>query len=514
MTFAQVTLAQWRAQVEQELKGQPFDKVLVSPTPEGVSVQPLYVERPKGQALEAGAGHFRVALEGGDAAAVRADLEGGSDAVWVSPGLRGIELGDAWLLLEPGTLDAKAALAEAKRLGAKRFHLGLDAQAKGVTSLVVAPGNTSVTVSTLPFHRAGADGADELALALSLGVAALRDGLAPRALGFRIAVGRDTFVELCKLRALRLCWRKVLTASGLGHTPRTFVHAVTSTRTITQRDPWVNLLRATTQTFAAVLGGADVVTPLPFDAALAERSAHARRVARNTALVLREESALGQVVDPAAGAYFFETLTDGLAREAWKRFQALEAEGGARTLVASGEISARLERGWQSRLQSLAKRKSPLLGTSEFANPDETLPSAPIADPGLGHRDSEAFEALRRENDGTQREVVLYTLGNLAESRARVGFATGLFGAGGYRVRETTQAEGAPVVCVCGSDERYATEAVPAVKALKAAGAGTVLLAGRPGALEAELSAAGSSGAIFMGVDVLDVLQGLSEAWR
>src|SRR5262249_28156575 len=156
------------------------------------------------------------------------------------------------------------------------------------------------------------------------------------------AVGRDTFLELCKVRALRTLWSMLLTGAGAGAIPasRTRIHAVCSSRTLTVRDPWVNMLRTTTQMFSAILGGADLVTPSTFDQALGAPSTLGRRVARNTGHILREESMLGRVIDPAGGAYFFETLTDQLAREAWKRFQKLEAEGGIVPALQSGDLAA------------------------------------------------------------------------------------------------------------------------------------------------------------------------------
>ncbi|RYE83910.1 MAG: methylmalonyl-CoA mutase, partial [Myxococcales bacterium] len=274
--------------------------------------------------------------------------------------------------LAPGALaDAIAALGPVARDMAARL-----------------PGSSAVMVSTLPYHQAGADAVDELALALSAGAAYLEAllaaGLAPAVAASQIALqvtaGRDTFVELSKVRALRVGWQKLLTAAGVGDASPPLVHAVCSPRTLGARDPWVNMLRVTTQVFAAVLGGADLVTPLAFDHALGVPSGLGRRVARNTGLVLREESFLGQVADPVGGSYYFDTLTDALARQAWSRFQALEREGGIADALTSGRLAARLEADWQRRLGQIATRRVPVLGVSEFANLGETRPT-PARDP-------------------------------------------------------------------------------------------------------------------------------------
>ena len=323
----------------------------------------------------------------------------------------------------------------------------------------------------------------------------------------QLAVGRDTFAELSKVRALKVCWQKLVAASG-APSATSFIHAVTSSRTLSERDPWVNMLRVTTQVFAAILGGADLITPATFDAALGAGDELGRRVARNTVLVLRDESQLGRVVDPAAGSYYLDSFTDALAREAWKRFGALEADGGI-ARIAPGVLAARLEASWQKRLGKLVTRKEAVLGVSEFANlGEETLPRSTTS--FAGHRDAEPFEALRDRADAKTPIVDLVTLGTPAEHAGRVGFAKGFFATGGMKAATGKQA--AKVACICGSDERYAAEAAEAAHALKAGGCKRVLLAGRPGALEASLREAGVDDFIYIGCDAVTVLGSVLEA--
>jgi methylmalonyl-CoA mutase len=554
------TLQEWRAQVDKELGGASFEKTLVYRTPEGISVAPLYTELPPGGAatLDRTGAPFRICMQEGvgtGVAQVDADIAGGADAVWLrgsdtttEPLLARVDLARTFLVLDTdgaSPVEALERLARRGATGATSFALACDpfaALATGATTdarpyltgLAEAsrsaadrfPLATTVVASSLPYHDAGADDADEIAIVLSTGVAYLETLLgaglsvdvAARQIALQIAVGRDTFGEACKLRALRVVWEKVLVAAGATDAHRTLVHAVCSSRTLAQRDPWVNMLRVSTQVFAAVVGGADVVTPAAFDQALGSPSELARRVARNTALVLRDESHLGRVVDPAAGSYYFEALTDALAREAWKRFQAIERDGGIGTGLTSGHLRASLEAAWQARVEAIAKRKLPILGVSEFANLKESLPHpATATEPranstGLPvHRDSEAFERLRSRADAVEPppEALLVTLGPLAESRPRVGFATGFFGAGGIASRETTADEAATLACICGSDERYAAEAVERARTLKAAGCKRVLVAGRPGALEAALRDAGVDGFLFVGCDAVAMLSDL-----
>jgi methylmalonyl-CoA mutase len=538
----QATAAEWRAQVDRELARTPgasFDKTLVHTTPEGIAVQPLYTEAVAGAAglVRRGPGltTARVVTRlppDATEAEVAAEVAGGVDGLWLSGGgtaltaLRAIGQAERPFLVldvEPSALEytsffPKAILAVNAITELSSFKEPLR---EGVTALV----------STVPYHEAGGDAADELGIALATGRAYLarlleigmQMDMAMRAISFRVTVGRDTFAELCKLRALRFGWSKLLRAAGVAIPVPPRVHAVSATRTLSQRDPWVNLLRVTTQTFAAICGGADFVTPATFDAALVAgdggvaASPLGRRVARNTGLVLRDESFLGRVEDPAGGSYFFEALTVELARRGWARFQQIEKDGGIVTALSSGSLAARLAKSWDERLASVARRKIPILGVSEFANLGETLPERlPHGEPRPSfaslpqHRDAEVFEALRdrAEAASTRPEALLVTVGPFADSRGRVGFARQLFAAGGISCRETAEAPPAPVAvaCLCGSDESYAAEAVERARALKALGCSRILLAGRPGALEAPLREAGVDGFVYMGCDVVAVL--------
>jgi len=483
----QPTVADWRAQVEKELAGVPFEKALVHTSAEGIAIEPLYTELTVPPApARPGQAPVQICMPfDGDEAARAEDLAGGAEAIW----------------------DRRAGVVH---IAASGELLRVANEASAAT----AP-DATVLLSTLAAHAAGADGADELAATLSMAAARLDAGAAASRLGVQIAVGRDTFGELCKLRALRVCWAKLVAAAGAEPVlPR--LHAVASPRTASVRDPWVNMLRGTTEAFAAILGGADLFTPIAYDEAAGPPSALGRRVARNTALVLREESQLGRVIDPAAGSYYLETLTDALAREAWRRFRAIESEGGIAALVADGRWAKRLEASRQKRSEAIAKRKEPIVGVSEFANLDEKpLPHAAAAE-GV-HRDAEAFEALRDRADalaaaGSLPGVALVTLGPAAEHRARLGYAAAFFAVGGLRTHTTAStADKAPIACLCGSDERYAAEAAAAATALKAAGCARVLLAGRPGALEPALRSAGVDGFIFVGCDVASMLGQLLE---
>jgi methylmalonyl-CoA mutase len=396
-------------------------------------------------------------------------------------------------------------------------------------------------------HDAGGSEAQELAFVLACGVAYLRaiEGAGvplEQARGMvyaRLAADADQFLTMAKFRALRLLWARIEQACGLTPKPL-FITADTAWRMLTQRDPYVNMLRATMATFAAGLAGANAVTVLPHTLALGLPDRFARRVARNTQLVLLEESNLAKVSDPAAGAGGIETLTAQICEAAWALFQETETAGGAFAALQQGQIQGKIAATRKAREANIAKRRDVLTGASEFPNLQESdsavLPATPVAlapygaqkfkfDPLAPIRIAEPFEALRDQSDaklklsGARPKVFLANLGTAADFTARATFAKSFFEAGGILAVDSEgfadqamlvaafKASGAELACVCSSDKVYAAHAEASAKALQSAGAKHIYLAGRPGENEASLRAAGVSGFIFAGADALATLQ-------
>lgn len=384
-------------------------------------------------------------------------------------------------------------------------------------------------------HAAGGSEAQELAFVLACGVAYLRaldaGGLdlasARDAIYLRLATDQDQFQSIAKLRAARLLWARVEAACGLAPKP-VFIVAETAWRMLTRHDPHVNILRNTVAVFAAAVGGADMITALPFTAALGLPDATARRLARNTQVVLAEEANLYRVADPAAGAGGIEDLTSALAEKAWALFQGIEAAGGITSALAMVQQQVSTVR--EARLKAVASRKDPLTGASEFPNIAETpvavlapLPPEGPRGPLSPVRLAEAFEALRDASDaavsagGKRPSVFLANLGGVADFTQRTIFAKNFFEAGGLAAPTNDgfasleamlaayRASGARLACLCSTDAVYAAEAVTAATALAAAGA-TLYLAGRPGELEAQLRAAGVTGFIYVGCNAVEVL--------
>ncbi len=231
-------------------------------------------------------------------------------------------------------------------------------------------------VSTVPYHDGGAHHGQELAFALATGVEYLRAltasgrsvAAASKRMFFTFAVGRDLFLEIAKLRAARWLWAKVIQAAGGdAHAQQTRIVACTSATTKARRGPWINQLRLTTETFAAVLGGADDVVTAPFDQALGSRDSRGGRLAINTQHILAEEAHLGRVADPAGGSGYVENLTEQLARRAWDRFRAIERQGGMAACLCSGAIADEVAARAANHKKAVACRRDPFVGISAFA---------------------------------------------------------------------------------------------------------------------------------------------------
>jgi methylmalonyl-CoA mutase len=291
-----------------------------------------------------------------------------------------------------------------------------------------------------------------------------------------------------------------------------FVGAETAWRMMTTRDPWVNLLRTTIATFAAGLGGADAITVLPFTAARGLPDRFARRLARNTQFILLEESNLAKVADPAAGSGAIEQLTRQLCAVAWSLFQDIEKQGGIWPTLQEGALQRQIAAVRTERQKAVAHRRDALTGTSEFpdikeepiavidARPMQVRPPAAAVsiEPLRSMRLAEPYEALRDASDhmlaatGSRPKVFLANLGKPPEFHDRANFAKNFFEAGGieavtnegFATREDLvaafRASGAKLACLCSSDKVYAGEAGDAAKALAAAGAKHIYLAGRP----------------------------------
>jgi methylmalonyl-CoA mutase len=605
--FPQATYEDWRKLVDGVLKGAPFEK-LVSKTSDGLKIDPIYRRAQGAAPVvgRAAAAPWQVMqrIDHPDAKQANAqalhDLENGAtglalvftgacgahgfglapsaeaiaqvlDGIYLDAGI-GIEL----QIGQPSRMAATLVAEYVKRRGldpqACDIRFGLDplgsravwgCSPNNWTEIAAAVTGAVKDIAALGFkrrfvaadgrviHDAGGSEVQELAYVLASGVAYLRAieqaGIAledAQAMVYaRLAADADQYLTLAKFRALRLLWARIEQACGLTPKPL-FVAADTAWRMLTQRDPYVNMLRATMATFSAGLGGANAITVLPHTLALGLPDPFARRAARNTQLVLLEESNLAKVSDPAAGAGGIETLTRQLCEAAWSLFQEIEKAGGMFPALEQNLIQRKVAATRAVREASIAKRKDVLTGASEFPNLHEAdiavLDARPVALPPPGEarvtfdplppmRLAAPFEALRDKSDaklkssGARPRIFLANLGTPADFTARATFAKSFFETGGIEALDTQgfadpaalaaafKASGATSACLCSSDKVYAEHAAAAAKALQAACASHIYMAGRPGEQEAALRSAGIGDFIFAGGDALAMLR---EAWR
>jgi methylmalonyl-CoA mutase len=404
-----------------------------------------------------------------------------------------------------------------------------------------------MTADGVVAHVAGASEAQELAFMLSGFVAYLRaaekGGVSPAQafskINVALAADIDEFSTIAKLRAARhLIWR-VADACGCGDAASGVkINCPTSYRIMAKRDPWTNILRTTIACAGAALGGADAIVVLPFTFALGKPDAFARRVARNIQIVCQEESHLGRVNDPAGGSWYVENLTDEIGRKAWEIFQDIEARGGLLACLQTGFMQEAIAKTAETRAKSVATIRQELTGVNAFpllgddgVHTDPWPAPTPVSSeaaieiaPMRPHRLGEAFEALRDAADAHGGfQVFLASMGEIADHNMRATWAKNYLAAGGisalisdgYKTpdaaAEAFRQSGATAACICSSDAVNSALAEPTAKALKAAGAKLVLMAGRPGDGEATLNAAGVDQFLFAGADAIATLRGLQD---
>ncbi|MGO4201556.1 methylmalonyl-CoA mutase small subunit [Rhodococcus sp. TAF43] len=403
----------------------------------------------------------------------------------------------------------------------------------------------AITVDGTAFHNAGASDAEELGAAVAAGVEYLRAltnaGLTISAalgqLEFRLAATDDQFQTIAKFRAGRQVWARVAQVCGASEFGGAVQHAVTSAAMMAQRDPWVNMLRTTLAAFGAGVGGADSVTVLPFDVALPAGAAgvsksFSARIARNTQLLLLEESHLGRVLDPGAGSWYVEDLTEEIAAKAWEFFQQIETVGGYSAAIGSGVIGDRIAATKAARDSDIAHRKTAVTGVNEFPNLAEAPLPAGAAEAGATvARYAAAFESLRDRSDaflaanGARPQVFLAPLGPVSEHNGRSTFASNLLASGGIEainpgpldagdgsIAPAVKESGARIAVLCGTDKRYAEQGAAAVAALREAGIEQVLLAG-PEKIFADVEGAQRpDGFLTARIDAVTALSGLLDA--
>ena len=581
----------WRAVAVKSVDATGFDR-LVSRSDDDLPIGPLYAQNLDGSPIfgrEPGAPWARIQrIDNPDVAEaagqIEADLAGGADGVELvfatSPAARGggiavtgdrdldrlfqalgghdthvrIDAGEATPALaaaiasrpEPpanvqlaASFDPVAILAASGRLQ-RKFEETAEALAASIEqapfhrTLVVADGRI--------WHAGGASEVQELAAVLATYVAYLRPFVergieltrATAAIDAALAADADQFLSIAKFRAARLLIGRVLETVGAGDA-HCRIHAETSWRMMSRRDPHVNIVRGTAAAFAAGVGGADSVSVIPFTAAAGPANSFARRIALNSQIILIEESNIARVTDPGAGSGAVEALTAALAEAAWKRFQAIEAAGGILAVVRDGSLQREIAATREARLDEIARRQREITGVNAFPDLAPTtpasesqsvpkqavaLPAAPeTAEPLVFTRLAEPFEQLRDRADrlaaaGNRPAVVLVRAGDAASTGRAATFATEALATGGLTIFDKgPAAEGAelgreavPIACIAAPEAATPEEITALAAALRAQGAERVLLAGGG---KTDRIPSGIDAKLVDGVDVVSLVKGL-----
>lgn len=396
-----------------------------------------------------------------------------------------------------------------------------------------------VTVSGNVFSDSGSTIVEELGFSLAVAheylVRMMEHGLtideAARKLRFSFAVTSNYFMEMAKLRAARLLWANIVKA----YEPekpcscKMFVHARTSAWNQTVYDPYVNMLRGTTEAMSAAIAGVHSLEVLPFDHSYEAPSEFSYRIARNESLLLKHESHFDQVIDPAGGSYYIENLTKSIADEAWKLFLEVEEKGGYVEAFNAGFIVERVKASAAAKDKAVATRRQTILGSNQYPNFTEVADKALCAEvverkPDEGnvlvpYRGAMAFEQMRLHVDrsGKEPKAFMLTCGSLAMARARAQFSCNFFACAGIRVIDNTFFKSledgvkaaleskAEIVVVCSSDDDYA-EVAPKIKEMLGDKA-ILVVAGAPACME-ELQSKGINNFISVKSNVLETLKG------
>ena len=337
-------------------------------------------------------------------------------------------------------------------------------------------------------------------------------------------------MEIAKFRAARMLWANIVKGYGPAKNCacKMQIHAETSRWNQTVYDPYVNMLRGTTEAMSATIAGVHSLEVMPFDASFENPTEFSKRIARNVELLLKNESHFDQVVDPAGGSYYVENLTQSIAAEAWKLFLEIEEKGGYTEAYKAGLIVERIKASAAAKDKNIATRRQTLLGANQYPNFTEVAGKEITAESVtrkqaegnvlVPYRGAMAFEEMRLHVDrsGKEPKAFMLTCGNLGMARARSQFSCNFFACAGIKVIDNTYfksiEEGAKaaleskaqIVVVCASDDDYA-EAAPKVKELLG-GKAILVVAGAP-ACAPELEAQGITNFINVKSNVLETLK-------
>ena len=412
---------------------------------------------------------------------------------------------------------------------------------KLVEKLKDYPNLRCVMVHSDTLNNAGAYIVQELGYALAWGNEYLQQmvdagvdvDLAAKSIKFYMGISENYFMEIAKFRAARMLWAQIVKQ----YEPKCdcacqmVINASTSTYNQTVFDSYVNLLRSQTEAMSAALGGVHSMVVTPFDGIYEKPTDFSERIARNQQLLIKEESHFDRIVDPSAGSYYIEHLTDALAKEGWKLFLKVEEEGGFLEALKKGTVQDDINATNVKRHGDAAKRKEFLLGTNQFPNFTEksegkraaTVACSACCDDNATYKTLQTthlaadFEDLRIHTEETRVPTAfMLTIGNLAMRQARAQFSCNFLATAGWKVVDNlgfktveegvdaALAAGADVIVICSSDDEYAEYAIPAFKYLD--GRAMFVVAGAPACMD-DLKAAGIENFIHVKCNVLETMK-------
>jgi len=599
--FPDIPTEEWEARIRADLKGADYRKKLVWNPEEGIHVNPYYREedlrnleylRQAGSLKKPGTApnswlicqDVELKNDAGESnRRIREALKGGAQSVRFLAGdswkpdpeqlelmLEGISLGDTEVSFK-GSMYADLLYDNLVRLALQRGTdpsflsggLGADpigtmaltgipiASLENLGSLVKKVLRRSPSLRVIPvngamFQNAGATLTEELGFAMAMASdymalltsAGVDPADAAAVMELELTTGTNYFMEIAKLRAARILWGRICEGYGIGAGHgRIHIHATSSTWNMTLYDPHVNILRGTTEAMAAIIGGADQISILPFELPSGRNSSFSDRIARNTQIILREEAYFDRVADPASGSYYLEHLTDALAGKAWEIFLMAESKGGFMKAFESGWVGEVVEASLQRKKEKAAQGRLRLLGTNAYPSFNEfvlaNLGDPPVQEENISTGDSgdtplkpvrpfrlsTLFEDIRLETErsGKRPKVFLFRYGDPRWMSARAMFAGNFFACAGYEIVDqpvfrTIRAgikaageSGAEIVVLCSSDDAYA-ELAPEVDGALGNEA-LIVVAGYPENSLQELRKAGITHFIHLKTNLLDALK-------
>ena len=592
--FPEITTSAWEEKIRTDLKGADYNKKLVWQTDEGIHVKPYYREEDLASLDYLGnVGPLRITGSAPNSWIICQDifpdthtaeanqriktaLKGGAQAIKIHltncplPDIQTLEsllaeipLGETEIHFE-GCLNADALydmlieLASTKGIKAShiRGSLGADplgkmmrmgipvASMENLGKLVkkaseISPDFRVIEVNGALIQNAGSTLAEELGFAMAMAseyMAILTSQnidptVAQNSLQLSLAAGSNYFMEIAKLRGARILWAKIAEAYEVDPANRKIrIHSTSSEWNMTLYDPYVNMLRGTTEAMSSIIGGTDMLSVLPFDYPYGKTTEFSQRIARNVQIILREEAYFDRISDPAAGSYYIENLTDSLGEKAWELFSEVESKGGFRKSFESGWIQDRILESRDTKIQTTSSGKGKLLGTNAYPNFNEAIQEAfsekeaetqfeGTVTPLNPFRISSLFEEVRLQTERSNKRprVLLFKYGNPAWVTARAAFSGNFFACSGYEILDQpafpSVEEGlqlaknsdADVIVLCSSDDDYADYAPSVAKAF--AGKAMVVIAGNPTEAIDSLKEAGINHFIHVRSNLLETLK-------